>query len=116
VQARGVFDRSGTDTRRNSSDVLRFGNGKLVVAHPNSGITGGSRDFDPTTCRYTFTQTGTYSIKFGTGAYAGATGHGHYSVTGSGLAQRNPDGSCNFDSQPVSEKSVVHAHGPFFLG
>jgi hypothetical protein len=116
VQAHGVFDRTGTDVSRNSSDVLRFGNGKLVVAHPETSSTGDSFNLDPSTCRFTYTDTGTYTIKDGTGAYAGATGHGHYKATGSGVLQRNSDGTCNTDAQPKSEVDIVQAKGPLTLG
>lgn len=116
VQARGVFDRTGTDVSRNSSDVLRFGNGKLVIAHPASSSTGSSFNFDPSTCRFTFTDVGTYTIKDGTGAYAGASGHGHYKATGTGAFPRNSDGSCNTDAQPTSQVLIVQAKGPLTLG
>ena len=115
VYAHGVFDRTGSDTERNSSDVFRFGNGKLVVSHPASTSTGGSYSLDPTTCKFTYTDTGTYTIKGGTGAYAGATGSGRYTATGSGVTMRNADGSCNTSAPPASERQVVHAHGTISL-
>jgi hypothetical protein len=116
VIATGFFDAAGSDTQRNSSDVLRFGNGKLVVAHPQSGVTSETFQANPNTCKFTFLQTGTYTLKNGTGAYAGLTGSGTYRASGEGLAARNPDGSCNFEGAPKAQIIVVHAHGPVSEG
>jgi hypothetical protein len=51
-------------------------------------------DFDPVSCTAKSTATGTWTITGGTGAYAGATGHGTFRGTGSLVGERDANGGC----------------------
>jgi hypothetical protein len=58
-------------------DRFVFANGALVVNHHR---TSDHSSFDPTTCTFFYTEHGTWSVAFGTGAYTGAHGSGTYDV------------------------------------
>ena len=51
-------------------------------------------DFHPTSCRGTATASGTWVISGGTGAYAGATGHGTFTGSGTIVGTRDDHGRC----------------------
>jgi len=72
VHAKGV-DRSVGPRK----DVFVFPDGKLTVRHTPVAH---HRRHDPVTCLFAFRERGTFKITRGTGAYAGARGHGHYHV------------------------------------
>ena len=112
VVAYGPFTGGGAASERNSSDVLHFGNGYLVIAHPNSTQTGGSFRFNPDTCRYHGTAIGSYTLKKGTGAYTGVIGYGTYHARFDGVFGHTSDGSCDVASDPRAETSYVRASGP----
>lgn len=72
IHARGV-DKAVSNTK----DIFRFPHGSLIVRHHR---TAHAQHHDPATCFNTFSERGTYKVARGTGAYAGARGHGHYRV------------------------------------
>jgi hypothetical protein len=88
--ATGPVHARGTDVQiSNTKDKFVFPKGTLIILHK----TGHSKDaFDKVTCYGTHTETGTYKVTGGTGAYKGARGHGTYSVKASfvGCSQTNP--------------------------
>ena len=45
------------------------------------------------------------------GIFAGASGTGTCRVDGTGLAQRNPDGSCSLDLLPAHERDADSGSG-----
>jgi hypothetical protein len=51
-------------------------------------------DFDPVSCTGKATATGSWTITGGTGAYAGATGQGTFSGSGSLVGERDDRGGC----------------------
>jgi hypothetical protein len=72
VHAKGVDRQVGP-----RKDVFVFPDGNLTVRHQPVAH---HRHHDPVTCLFTFRERGTFKITRGTGAYAGARGHGRYHV------------------------------------
>lgn len=71
-------------------------------------------DFDPVSCTGTATATGTWTISGGTGAYAGATGHGTFSGTGRLVGERDGRGGClgpDSDADPKVSVSTLRGTG-----
>lgn len=113
--AHGAFTGGGIDVQRNSSDVLKFGPGRLVLTHPNSQSQFSERS-NPETCYTKLTGTGSYTLGKGTGPYAGITGSGTYRFHAEFIAPRNPDGSCNRQVEPTKSTVSITAQGPVSLG
>ncbi len=73
IHARGVdFQLSAT------KDRFKFPDGALLIKHNPKHNHNTS---DTKTCLQTYTESGTYKITGGTGAYKGATGNGKYALT-----------------------------------
>jgi len=117
VRASGVFDGVGRIVEREnlpgdpdnvSRDDLVFAEGTLHIVNTNLEF---SFDLDPRSCIGTFNVRQATVVDGGTGAFANASGTGDGSVTGTGLAVRNPDGSCASDQPPRSERDNVAATG-----
>lgn len=90
VIANGPIHAKGTDTTiSDTQDLLTFPTGTVSITHAPQ--TSGD-SFDPVTCVFRFHERGTYEITGGTGAYAGASGHGTYrvKVLGVGCDQNAP--------------------------
>ncbi len=108
--AYGAFTAAGVDTSgAHNTDTLTFSNGTLKLVHKK---TGGSQHFDPTTCLLTITQTATYTLGNGTGAYKGVTGSGKATVNILGIAARNSAGKCSMAKAPVAFHFLVNGSGP----
>jgi hypothetical protein len=99
IHAKGV-DKSVS----NHKEIFRFPKGNLIVRHQR---VAGNRHHDPTTCLFTFLEHGTYQVVRGTGAYAGAHGHGHYVLHGTNVACKN--------QPPDATVFQIRAHGPLRL-
>ncbi|HKC28001.1 MAG TPA: hypothetical protein VKB75_08300 [Jatrophihabitans sp.] len=67
--------------------------------------------FDPRSCRLAVLVTDTTEFAGGTGIFSGASGTGTGRVEGSGIGQRNPDGSCSLDLLPAHEIDRVSGSG-----
>src|SRR5262245_36865667 len=63
-------------------DRFVFDNGSVVIRHRP---TDSHDSYDEETCHFSFVEVGTWRVVRATGAYVGATGHGHYRVTGQGI-------------------------------
>jgi len=80
VYASGPISGSGRDVPLNqNADKFVFANGWVLVSHH---ATSQNQTFDPRSCLGQFTESGTYSLVKGTGAYKGVTGSGTYSARG----------------------------------
>ena len=64
-------------------------------------------DFDPTSCRGTATASGTWVITGGTGAYAGASGHGTFTGAGTIIGARDDRGRCLGPESGVDPKVAI---------
>jgi hypothetical protein len=84
IHARGV-DIQLTGTK----DRFKFPAGSLLVKHNPKHD---HNTIDRKTCLFTYTESGTYKITGGTGAYKTAAGHGTYAVNviGIGCSQKKP--------------------------
>jgi hypothetical protein len=118
IRARGVFDGVGKivelppqpgDPENMDRDDLVFRQGTLHLFSFVQDFQIVS--FDPNSCRLAVTVTDSSQFAGGTGIFAGASGTGTGRVDGSGLAQRNPDGSCSLDLLPAHEFDAVSSSG-----
>jgi hypothetical protein len=100
IHARGV-DHVVSDTE----DVFEFPDGNLSVTHTPTT----SHDYsDPVTCLSTYKERGSYEITGGTGAYADASGHGHYRVSVKAIG-------CDQNAAPEVFTLTINAKGPLHL-
>jgi hypothetical protein len=88
----------------NHKDIFSFPRGNLIVRHQRVAR---SRDHDPKTCLFEFSERGTYTVVRGTGAYVGAHGHGHYVVNGKFVVCKNQPPEVSFFQ--------IRARGPLQL-
>ena len=100
VHAKGI-DR----TINNHKDAFVFPKGKLVVRHHR---TGHHRFHDPKTCLFRYRERGLYRIIRGTGAYAGAHGHGRYHVKVTSIG-------CSHQGPPHTFVLQIKTRGPLHL-
>jgi hypothetical protein len=106
VVAAGPISAVGTDVQvgRHRDDFV-FPDGTLTIRHET--LTH-SEKLDARTCVYSFSETGTYVIAKGTGAYGHVTGSGRFKV--SGVIQ-----GCDHGQPPTSFSLIIQAHGPVTL-
>jgi hypothetical protein len=118
IRARGVFNGTGKivelppqpgDPENMDRDDLVFRQGTLHLFSFVQDFQIVS--FDPNSCRLVVTVTQSTQFAGGTGLFAGASGTGTGRVDGSGLGQRNPDGSCSMDLPPKHERDAVSGSG-----
>ncbi len=112
VIATGAFTAVGTDVEQPSNgpsatSTFVFPDGTITVTRTDNP--GGTGDFNPVACVGHFTNTGTYVLTGGTGAYSGISGGGTYSSRGTMIAARTPSG-CG--DTPIAVFGVGRAHGP----
>jgi hypothetical protein len=106
VLAFGPIHARGTDTVvSDTEDTFVFPEGTLSVTH-HPKKSGDS--FDEVTCLFRFWERGSYQITGGTGAYAGAHGHGHYTVKAQGVG-------CDETAPPEEFSLEIQAKGPLHL-
>jgi hypothetical protein len=102
----GPIHAKGVDRQLSAhKDEFRFPNGSLFIRHQK---VAGHHSRDPVTCLSRIFEHGTYQVVRGTGAYAGAHGHGHYRLNGKIVA-------CTRQSQPEAFVIKIRAHGPLQL-
>jgi hypothetical protein len=90
VMASGVINAVGRDVVVSDTvDRFVFPDGALRIRHTPKHST---QRFDPQTCIGHFTETGTFTVVSGTGAYQGATGSGTYRVEGAFFGTRTSKG------------------------
>lgn len=105
--AAGPLSATGTVVAiSNHKDHFLFPNGAVTTRHTK--VTSRST-YDSRTCTYEFSESGTYVVGGGTGAYAHTTGSGSYTLHG--VVQ-----NCDPSQLPTAFAIVVQAHGPLDLG
>lgn len=118
IRARGVFNGTGKiielppqpgDPENMDRDDLVFRQGTLHLFSFVQDFQIVS--FNPNSCRFAVTITQTTRFAGGTGIFAGASGTGTGQVDGTGMAQRNPDGTCSMDLPPAHERDAVSGSG-----
>lgn len=104
VYAVGPITAIGTDeVVSDTEDVWHFPAGDLTLQHVPARE---QQSFDPTTCTFRLTESGTVDIVSGTGAYAGARWHGNYQVQILSVGCTDP---------PRTFVFVIRAQGPVTL-
>jgi hypothetical protein len=101
--ATGPIHAAGTDVVLSDTlDRFVFPKGNVRVKHTPQA----SHDsFDPVTCLGSFTETGTYRLVGGSGAYADVSGHGTYRVQAYFVG-------CSQTEPPSVFTLQIKAHGP----
>lgn len=111
VVARGVFSGGGRvvevenlpgDPDNVSRDDLVFAAGSM---HLVTVTAGESFSIDPRSCAVSVTLQQTQTIVGGTGRFTGASGSFAGTLTGRGVARRDPDGSCSLEQPPRVERA-----------
>ena len=117
VVAKGAFSGIGRvveipnrpdDPENVSRDELVFARGAMHLVTTNLDSTF---SIDPRTCVGTFKIKQTQTIEGGTGRFSQASGAFAGTLTGRGLATRNPDGSCNAEQGPAVELDTFTLSG-----
>ena len=85
IAANGPIHARGTDVVIDDfKDRFKFPDGNVVIKH--KPYKDSSKDsFDPVTCLFTFSESGTWKTVQGTGAYADVQGNGTYQFLGQGF-------------------------------
>ena len=97
VYAAGPISGSGRDVVLGQDlDKFVFPKGSVLVSHHASST---NESFDPRTCSGRFTESGTYSLSSGTGAYKGVTGSGTYTAQGVVHGRRTASGCSDHPKQ-----------------
>jgi hypothetical protein len=96
------------DPENVSRDELVFAGGAMHLVTTNRDSTF---SIDPRTCVGTFKIKQTQTIQGGTGRFSHASGAFAGTLTGRGLATRNPDGSCNAEQGPLVELDTFTLSG-----
>jgi hypothetical protein len=73
------------------------------------------QNFNPKTCLFKISGTGTYELSHGTGSYAGISGHGKYVLSILAVGARNSKGKCSMKATPTAWQQVIKAQGPVKL-
>lgn len=104
VAASGPIHALGKDKPIGNSnrDLLSFPAGTLTLRHSR---TSGTESVDKKTCTDQFTEQGTYQVLSGTGAYAHASGHGTYQLSGVIVG-------CDHTKPPTGFSIIIRAAGP----
>jgi hypothetical protein len=107
VSATGPIHALGRDTPipNTNKDHIVFPAGSITIRHDR---TSGTEQFDHRTCTGRFTEQGTYRVLSGSGAYAHATGHGTYSLSGVAIG-------CSQKQPPSTFSLIISAAGPLNL-
>jgi hypothetical protein len=118
IRVRGVFDGVGkiVELPPQAGDPENMDRDDLVFRQGTLHLFSFVQDFqivsfDANSCRLAVVVTDSSQFAGGTGIFAGASGTGTGRVDGSGLAQRNPDGSCSLDLPPAHELDRVSGSG-----
>lgn len=114
VIATGAFTAGGTATPLAGTDTLKFPNGTIETTSQSRGKP--VMTANTTTCYETLSQSGTYKVAGGTGAYKGITGSGRFTLS---IRQVGPvsNGKCNIKtSKRVASQGIITGYGPITLG
>jgi hypothetical protein len=117
VVAKGVFSGVGriVEIENLPGDPDNVSRDDLVFAEGSMHLLSTAPDFsfsvNPRSCIVTVTLQQTSTVEGGTGLFADATGSAVATVTGRGLAARNPDGSCSLEQAALHEVDRIAASG-----
>jgi hypothetical protein len=119
LTAHGVSADHGSITLagNGSHGVIKLAKGNVDVEHSSGNA--GSPSVDKANCTATDVTAGTYEVTGGTGAYKGATGSGHFTVTFTESAMTHgkcdPSALSSPSFQPASGRATFQATGHWTL-
>jgi hypothetical protein len=103
LYAVGPITGVGVDTELSATrDEIAFADGTVTIEHTTRHE---DDDFDPSTCRLSFSENGTYRIVGGTGAYEGVDGHGNYTL------RAGATDACDESGPPSNFVAIIDAEG-----
>jgi hypothetical protein len=106
----GLFTAAGVDHEGNANvDTFFMAGGTFKVKHSHPV---GPQTSNATTCLFTQSGHGTYTIMGGTGKYKGISGHGKYTLSILDLQPKTKSGACNENAAPAAFQQVLDATGP----
>jgi hypothetical protein len=110
--ATGDFTAGGTAILRGSSTTLRLSDGTITAKSKAAGRPKTSTNLK--LCLETYTESATYTILRGTGAYTGITGSGKSTIK---VTEVGPivKGKCSTKADTVASQTIVTASGPLSL-
>jgi len=108
--ATGAFTAGGTATLPQGKGTLHFVGCTIKVTDKPVGA--GNMNVDSATCLGYFAQPGTYKIISGTGIYAGITGSGKFTNTGT-VVFAGVSGKCNENVNSLASQDIIKATGPW---
>ena len=107
VIATGAFTAGGYEIPRRGGDVIVLPGGTLTLRlSENHGSDSGS-----STCLFTETARGTFTIGHGTGRYAGITGSGKARTASIAVTAKNAAGQCIHVNNPATYQAITTANG-----
>ena len=106
----GVVTAAGIDISGNhNTNTVRLPGGTFKLSHSLGTPTV---SLNPATCLAIFSAPARYTIKNGTGAYAGISGHGTAQFNELAVLARNSKGKCDQTKNPAAVQQVITGSGP----
>jgi hypothetical protein len=108
VIATGAFTAGGYEIPRHGGGVIVFPGGRLTLRlseNTGSGSAGSS------TCLFTQTARGSFTIGHGTGRYAGITGSGKVRASSIAITAKSAAGKCIHLNDPATYQAITTANG-----
>lgn len=112
IEASGAVSGEGTNYTTSSRNTGRANHATELQVFDDGTINikdsaaNESDSFDPVTCTDTVTGGGQFKVTGGTGAYAGISGHGHFTESGHIVFPQTSDG-CDFNTPPTGTITVT---------
>lgn len=107
VIATGAFTAGGYEIPRRGGGVIVFPGGTLTLKLFENTGTGSVSS----TCLFTQTARGRFTIGHGTGRYAGITGSGKARATSIAITAKNAAGKCLHLNDPATYQAITTANG-----
>jgi hypothetical protein len=107
----GVVNDAGSDVAGGEDAVVDtdvLARGTIFLYHKATGQPSFVPDF--VTCLARVSEAGTFVVTGGTGAYAGITGGGTFSLQNGIILYPRVNGQCNFGADPLAELLVINGN------
>ncbi len=110
--ATGDFTAGGKAILRGNTTTLRLPGGTITAKSKAAGPPKTSTNLE--LCLETYTQSATYTILSGTGAYAGISGSGKSTIKSTEVGPI-VKGKCSTKANPLASQTIVTGNGPVSL-
>jgi hypothetical protein len=107
VIATGAFTAGGYEIPRSGGGLIVFPGGRLTLKLTENTGSGSASS----TCLFTQTGRGSFTIGHGTGRYAGITGSGNASTASIAVTAKNAAGNCIHLNDPATYQAITTANG-----